>query len=248
MSIRRFTIREKLALASRLGPHVLRELLSDERLAPYLIAADGDLGRAIRLHEYNTRLGQALYADLQGVEVILRNALSRVLTTHFARTDWYDEPVLCQHHPHLKAVSGAKSRLLREGKPLTSGRIVAELSFGFWVGLTGPAHSRNGLWNRALYKAFPNARLQRAGCHMALDRLRKLRNRIAHHEPVFARDSRTDGATMIDVLGWIDPIAVLWLISNSRLSRVARSRPRSPGWNRTTRLLALMRARFPRPD
>jgi hypothetical protein len=38
--------------------------------------------------------------------------------------------------------------------------MVAELTFGFWVGLTGPKYSVD-LWEKHLYKAFPNAKLGR---------------------------------------------------------------------------------------
>lgn len=54
--------------------------LSPERLAPYLAGCDGDIERALALHEWNISLGQVLMRDISHFEVALRNAYDRVLT------------------------------------------------------------------------------------------------------------------------------------------------------------------------
>jgi hypothetical protein len=49
-----------------------------------------DLWVAIRLYERNTKLSEALYGVVQGLEVLLRNSIHRKMTAHIGREDWYE--------------------------------------------------------------------------------------------------------------------------------------------------------------
>jgi hypothetical protein len=107
----------------------------------------------------------------------------------------------------------AEDALRRERKPLDAGRVVAELSFGFWTSLFGPRYS--GLWNNHLVKAFPRRPLQRSEVQVRLNSIRKLRNRVAHHEPILSRPLQKDVNQIFDTLSWIDPVTARWVRSNS---------------------------------
>ncbi len=74
----------------------------------------------------------------------------------------------------------AKQSIEREGKPLEPGRLVAELAFGFWTGLTSAKYE--ALWRDHLYKIIPRRPVQSGAVHDRLNTIRKLRNRVAHHE------------------------------------------------------------------
>ncbi|XVQ83855.1 hypothetical protein ACQP2K_34245 [Microbispora siamensis] len=105
--------------------------------------------------------------------------------------------------------------------------MVAELSFGFWVGLLGRGgHNRYEmrLWWPALRYAFPGYNGPRRALHQDLDHLRTLRNRIAHHEPVFRRHLAADAATVERVVRYICPVTAEWLREHSRLEEVLRAR------------------------
>jgi hypothetical protein len=67
-------------------------------------------------------------------------------------------------------IDDAKDTLRRAGRPLDPGRIVAELSFGFWERLLthGPPGKLNyemALWRPSLHRAFPNSRRRRVDVH-----------------------------------------------------------------------------------
>lgn len=105
---------------------------------------------------------------------------------------------------------------------------MAALSFGFWISLLGSggrinpvgrkANYEMTLWRPALRGAFPNCTsLTRKQAHKPLDCLRKLRNRIAHHEPIFARDLANDHQHVLDVTGWISPGVRMWIEHHSRV-------------------------------
>lgn len=48
-------------------------------------------------------------------------------------------------YPLPEKLHDAKDSMMRQGKLLTSGRVVAELSFGFWTALIGRKYEKR-LW------------------------------------------------------------------------------------------------------
>ena len=200
--------------------------LSRERLHTYLAAARGDRARAIRLHVWNTAVSAAFYGPLQGLEIALRNAMRRELAERYGPS-WYDNPNAGLDKGALDRVTGARSELARAGYGNEASRIVAALPFGFWVSLTGPGGRRASghkadyemtLWRPAPRRAFPHReKLTRKQAHRPLDDLRILRNRIAHHEPIFARDLARDHERILDVAGWISPGTATWIERHDRV-------------------------------
>jgi hypothetical protein len=110
--------------------------LSAPRLTTYLRATGGDLDRAVELYLWNAAVAGALWKVLGRVEVVLRNVLHDALTARYQRLgragQWYDDPVreLAEHA--RDDITRARQRLQGAGAPLLPGKIVAELSFGFW--------------------------------------------------------------------------------------------------------------------
>lgn len=64
------------------------------------------------------------------------------------------------------------------------------------------------------------AGMNRKQAHAALDQLRILRNRIAHHEPIFNRDLVDDYRQIFEVTGWIPPTMCEWLDRHSRVQAI----------------------------
>jgi len=189
----------------------LERSLSPERLAPYVTLAGNNRVAAIRLYERNTALSESLYGLLQGLEVAVRNAMHETLKTALGRADWYDHVPLY----HLQStLNHAKQKLTENGKAHDPGRMVAELSFGFWTSLTGPKFAA-GLWNPYLHRAFAHKKLRRKEAHPRLDRIRKLRNRVAHHEPILNRNLQRDFVDILDTIDWICPDTRLWVEETS---------------------------------
>lgn len=186
----------------------LKQSLSQERLGPYLDLAANNLREAIRLYERNTSLSEALYGLLQGLEVSLRNSMHQTLSIGLAKEDWYDS--FAWRVAQQQQIDNAKESLQKKAKPITPGRMVAELTFGFWVGITGPRYSMD-LWERHLYKAFPNTKVGRKQLNKRLESIRLLRNRVAHHEPILSRDLRKDVDHILETIGWISPDTARWV-------------------------------------
>ena len=200
--------------------------LSHERLQPYLNTAGGDRARALRLYLWNTAVSAGFYGPLQGLEVVLRNATHRQLSERYGSV-WYRNLDIGLDRGALGRIRQAISELARDGSTNDIPRIVATLSFGFWVSLLGSggrlesgrrANYEMTLWRPALRQVFAHrATLTRRQAHGPLNELRILRNRIAHHEPIFTRNLTADYARILEVLGWISPGIQTWTAHHSQL-------------------------------
>lgn len=189
--------------------------ISSERLTRYLKLAEGDKRRALQQYAYNAALGSAFHGPLQALEVTLRNAV-HIAITEERGVNWFDGPGLEQ--PQQDAVRNAKEDLRWERGPQDPGRIVAGLSFGFWVALFAKRYEKE-LWRPVLHQCF-NPRQDRRRLHDRLNRLRRLRNRIVHHEPILHWDLRADHDLILWVLDLLSPETRNWVEHHSRVPGV----------------------------
>ena len=221
------------------SPEALSRFLSPERLRTYLDAVDGDHDDALALYEWNLLAGGSSTRSTGLVEVVVRNAMDAALQAWADRqhggTDWLDVvvaprrgagPLLDRHG--RDDVRKARRRAERGGRSYTHGHVVAELSPGFWRYLPAKRYLTS-LWVPALRHAFPQAspdvRRARADVEKRLEDLLFLRNRAAHHEPLFRRDLVEDRRRALELLGWVDPEAERWLRRVGDLHVVHAVRP-----------------------
>ena len=104
-----------------------------------------------------------------------------------------------------------------------TGKILAELTFGFWVLLTSSRHTTL-LWNPHLEALYP-AGSQRHKIHSGLDDMRKARNRVAHHEPVRVADVNNLIRRMRRYAGYISPDLRHYIRQTSTVDSLLQSRP-----------------------
>ncbi|WP_146033560.1 Abi family protein [Xanthomonas oryzae] len=166
--------------------------LTPPRLSKYLRATGNKVQQALRLYVINTKVSAAVMSDLHYIEVALRNKFDRELEAKFG-PEWFKDAAF------LALVDGRSQTILLKaqknaakhwpkGKVLPPGKVIAELTFGFWLQLTDP-ELEHKLWVPYLHKAFaPRKAPKRAVFNQQLDKLRQLRNRVAHHEPIFHLD------------------------------------------------------------
>jgi hypothetical protein len=207
----------------------IEKYISPERLAPYKSIARGDRWVAIHLYERNTELSEALYGVIQGLEVSLRNSIHNIMSADIGRDDWYDVVGLDQ--PEQDALADAKRAIQNRPTALSPGKVVAELTFGFWVKLTSSAYEKS-LWVKHLYKIFP-IRVKRTQLHGRLTELKTLRNRIAHHERIIGkRDLLQDYPDLLEAIRWVSPAIESWVRSTNcfqeRRSKKLKKKPQPP--------------------
>lgn len=200
---------------------------SPERLAPYYALAGGDKELGLKLYAWNSALSQALYTPLQGLEVTLRNALgSQLLTAHGPQ--WFDlNPGPALHYPLPDQLLKARTELGKKGLTANHGRIVAELNWGFWTGIL--ARRYEPLWRSHFRTVFhAPGPLTRDKIFLPLDDLRRLRNRIAHHEPIMNRNIAADYASILSLIDLISPTTAQWVDDQSQIAAIIAAKPQIP--------------------
>jgi len=208
----------------------LEKSISTERLTPYLALANGDRKYAILLYEWNTKLSEALYSINQGFEVTLRNAIHERMTMAFGSDRWYDCAPLQEEQAYQ--VQQAKQRIRHDGREITPGRVVAELMFGFWTSLAGTAYAQS-LWDKHLHLVFREKRVGRKIVAKRLQKIRLLRNRVAHHESIIGkvgmeRNLQQDVAEIIEATAWICRTTAKWITCNNTFDQHHENRPVQP--------------------
>lgn len=111
---------------------------------------------------------------------------------------------------HENMLQQAKDKLIRSNQQATADAVIAELMFGFWVGLFeshyNDIHSQNRLWPHLESTVFPNlkpADRVHSQIHSKLEPIKKLRNRLSHHEPVWKHRTVSNASTAIQYLSSI---------------------------------------------
>lgn len=186
----------------------IEDILHAERIDVY--RQDGaDHKLTLARYMLNMALSESLYPTLQFAEIALRNAVHRELTARCGTNAWYDSSSARLTPWQQDKVAEAKAALDRNRKPPTPGRIVAELTFGFWTGFFNNTHARTGIGSFLSQNAFRHAPA-REQYQARLDRrwqdIRDLRNRVFHHERIIHwKDLDIRHRSVLEVVAWISP-------------------------------------------
>lgn len=108
--------------------------------------------------------------------------------------------------------------------------MIPELKFVFWQKMFTGRHDTR-IWNQHLWRVMPNldpakpvAALRQA-IYGDLERVRQLRNRIAHHEPIFSRVLMDDYQTILTLVTYRCTITAAWLDSKQTTTATIATKP-----------------------
>ena len=164
-------------------------MITRERLSTYVNTTATE-AEALALYELNSDLSSSIFKVVGSFEIVFRNAVAKAATNQFNTADWYQchkftSALSCRLHGRIQDVCGW---LGRRGLPVHPGRVISELNFHFWVALHERQYEHT-FWTRFLRNIWPEGQ-RRSEVHSDLIKIKNLRNRIAHHEPVFSQDWR----------------------------------------------------------
>ncbi|MDJ1466051.1 hypothetical protein [Nitratireductor sp. GZWM139] len=197
----------------------LEKSISSARLKKYLSCVDNELSEALSQYERNTRLCEAFYTPLQCVEICLRN------TVHERMSQSYGASWMTNGGPKLTETSKAMitdalTKLQVKSPWPSNDAIVAELKFAFWVGMLGPGYDQT-LWRETLHQGFVNGKsLKRSAIHGRFNMIRRFRNRVAHHEPIFEKNLQQIHLEVLDAVNWMCTDTAVWTAHVSRFDTV----------------------------
>jgi hypothetical protein len=200
----------------------VRIALSLPRIGTYekAVAATGDLASAaVDLYDWNAQLSGAFMAPLHICEVVMRNAVSDALTAVYG--DRWPWSLVFQtslpspwggYNPRGDLESARRNKL-------TTGKVIPELKFVFWQKMFTDRYDQR-IWNIHLRRVLPNLDAAktvtelRQEIYADLEHVRFLRNRIAHHEPIFRRDLGFDLDTIAKLTRLRCAITAEWMVAN----------------------------------
>lgn len=198
----------------------LEYYISQPRINRFLVATGNSKSKAKKLYRINLRVSQSFYPVLNLFEIFLRNIVNYQVSSHFGNPNWIitekngfmSDPSLTASRFFLqKSVQKAENTIRRKRGTVTSGKVIAEQSFGFWTSLFDTHHYR--LIGGVIIHCFPNkpSHMNRNLINQKLTRIREFRNRIYHNEPICFNGNTIDftEATNIkqeiyELLEWID--------------------------------------------
>jgi Protein of unknown function (DUF2934) len=210
-----------------------RVSLSPARLSTYEIAAGAhtaDDPRALALYAWNARLSAALLAPLHICEVVIRNSVADALEAVYGpRWPWDKTFAISLPNPS-HGYSPRRDLQAAAAIQPTTGKAIPELKFIFWQEMFTGRHDGR-LWNAHLMRVFPSLDATRTIVSLRrefyadLEGVRRLRNRIAHHEPVFTRDLAEDFQRMVKLVERRSPLVASWMVGNQDAVRLISEPP-----------------------
>lgn len=170
-------------------------VLSSERMGRYFQAYNGDSRKAMTLYRYNLQLSQEMFSVISCFEVALRNAIDRHMRFHFGN-DWLRDFILpngifqtnVNFIGSAKIIENAYQKLISD-HTYSHTRLLTTMEFGVWKYMFSTLQYR--ATGQTLLRIFPNKQrstpqlqINQAYIYNELDKVNKLRNRIAHHETI----------------------------------------------------------------
>lgn len=216
-----------LEINMQLTPNFVR-LLSEARLAGYTTEyAKTKSNDPLAMYMWNMHLSESLYPLLQTVEVALRNAINESVAERYKDQAWL-LGVQVLDTSDVIIVQKRKEKLALHLKNPPVGKIIADLNFGFWTGLLETKYELK-LWRtKIIYLAFPyldQAHRTRKNISRVFYKIKHLRNRVFHHEPIWHwQDLMIQHDLILEAISWMDP-QILSLVEPDRFKTIYLAGP-----------------------
>ncbi|MCT7550700.1 Abi family protein [Aliarcobacter butzleri] len=200
----------------------LENSISQSRLSTYRNSNSNDRQVVIIDYILNAKISENFYFLLQNLEVSLRNAIYESFKLNYQNKDFfflhetdsrerYRERKEKHSRECWKMICAAKYNVQRCNTTINDGKIIAELNFGFWIKLLLSTDAKyTNMWRKIFNDVFPNYEIvlsidnDRIIVGKIIDKIRDLRNRIFHYEPIFNKNLEQMHKDIIEVIGWIN--------------------------------------------
>ena len=222
-------------MASISPDQAIKAALSAARLGTFeaeILPPTPILPGALALYGWNAQVSAAMLAPLHLCEVVIRNAVSDALTAVYG-PQWPWSPVCEQSLPNpscRRAFNPHRELNRARGDQQSTGKVIPELKMVFWQKMfTGRFDTR--IWNPHLRTVMPHldpaktVQDLRRLIHADLEQLRMLRNRIAHHEPIFKRALSGDFTKIQELIAFRCPTTSAWMVQNQQAQALIQARP-----------------------
>lgn len=171
----------------------ITENISIDRLSSYKYDDNDSLDLILSRYIYNVQISESFYPVIAALEVALRNrlynAVARLKGENWLLVEISNKTILSDNERNI--LLEAYNKLKRKHNAPSTGAIIAELTFGFWVNLCKKSY-KNSLWDKQDFfsNVFPDFDNyfnsptwdKTKVIFPELKEILRLRNRIFHHE------------------------------------------------------------------
>lgn len=203
----------------------IRGGLSEERFTPYMEKAGWHEEYAFNLYLYNARLSKSFLYPLHILEVVLRNRINSIFCSAYGHR-WPWNPSFID--VLSKESQDALANGIRRAASSNTEDVVATLTFDFWSNLFRSEYDRS-LWQAQMGVLLPNHTQTRREFQAVVRKFNKLRNRIAHHEPIHSMDLSKYHQEILDAIGWLSKQSFDWVKHHSTVNSIIRTKPAANG-------------------
>jgi hypothetical protein len=222
-------------MASITPEQSIKNALSAARMGTYEVAATvvpklPVLADALALYAWNAQVSAALMVPLHVCEVVIRNAVSDALERVYGSA-WPWSPGFERSLPAPSYGYSVKNDLLNvRNRFPTTGKVIPELKFIFWQTLFTSRFDRR-LWNPHLLAVLPHLDATkpvsqlRGRIFVDMEALRAVRNRIAHHEPIFGRNLTDDFQKIQELIAFRCPTTMAWMLRHQQVQALIAAKP-----------------------
>jgi hypothetical protein len=216
----------------------VRATITPPRMSTYDVATPSGFGtrrtrESLKLYLWNAEVAAAFMVPLHLCEVAVRNAAAEAVSAHYG-SNWPWSTSFRRTLPNDAVGYSPRADLSNQAqRQSTTGKVIPEVKFIFWQRLFTSRFDA-ALWDEQLLRVFPNAPDGAAVPELRervfgdLEKIRKLRNRIAHHEPIFNRQLEADLAAIHDLLTLRCVTATEVARSRDRVTALLEARPFQP--------------------
>ena len=162
---------------------LIKKYISSERFRSY---------SGIDEYLENLVFSKKAYIPLSILEISLKNSINDLLTDKLGENWLEDKNFLT--NDSLRKIDEAKKILFKRAEPISKSKIIAELSFGFWVNLFKKPYEKK-LRTKDIQKIFTNLppkkekMINREVIYKELNHIRNFRNRVFHYEKVINKNN-----------------------------------------------------------
>jgi hypothetical protein len=209
---------------------LIKKALSAERFESHRAKAGEPDEIVFARYQWNAEICEKFYAPLRVLEVVMRNSFDAAIAVRVKDANW-----LMTVPPWLgefeRADVAAAHRFLRDrNRQLTQGRVVQEMSFGFWSSLLNSRYET--LFHGIGAQVFPNLERKlrfRATASARFESIRNLRNRIFHFRRIWHRPNlEQDFNQLIEAIEWINADARRLLLPADAVAKFLDCLARKP--------------------
>lgn len=210
----------------------VKAVLSAPRMGTYEVAAGQgpEHPASLELYAWNAQISAAFLAPLHICEVAIRNAVSDAIEAqHGHRWPWAQGFERSLPSPPMSYNPRRDLQNSRRSAH-TTGQVIPELKFVFWQKMFTRRFDQR-IWSKSIFNVFPNldksktVRQARNHIYSELDSIRHLRNRIAHHEPIFNRNLEDDFDKIKDLIWLRCRETSAWMERNQHAVQLLKEKP-----------------------